>query len=138
MGFIGAFKKIGKGIAKGALTSGKVLAKIDDIPGAKTAIAMIPVAGPYLALAAEKCDMAESIFIEPGSAERKKRWARAQLRKELLKRGVEEKYIDDLIAVGFLVKEGVASVVGVDEDKLEKKKSKSTPKKEEVKDGGDG
>lgn len=102
MGFKGAFKKIGKALGKVGLTTGKILAKVDDIPFAENAIAMIPVAGPILAAAAKRCDMAEGLF-ESGQGAKKKEWAKAQLKKDLLKMGVEEKYIDELVSLGLLV-----------------------------------
>lgn len=125
MGIGSVFKKIGKGIAKGALTGGKVLSAIDDIPGAKTAVAMIPVAGPALAMAIEKCDLVEDVITEPGSGEKKKQWVRNKLAAELRKHGIEEKYIDDVVSVAFLVKEGIGVVASGDVEEPEKNKSKN-------------
>lgn len=116
MGFISAFKSLGKGVLK----VGKVFAKIDEIPGASTVVAMIPVAGPVLAAAAKRANMAEDLF-ESGLGHRKKQWAKAQLAKDLRKLGVEEKYIDELVSVGLLVAMKRAAVAEV-------KKMKDPPK----------
>lgn len=107
MGIIGAFKTVGKTLGKGLLKSGRTLAKIDDIPGMTTVVAMIPVAGPVLAAATRRCNMAEAMFGSK-AGKRKKEWARWKLGNDLRSLGVEEKYIDELVAVGFLFSKGQA------------------------------
>lgn len=107
MGIIGAFKTVGKTLGKGLLKSGRTLAKIDDIPGMTTVVAMIPVAGPVLAAAAKRCNMAETMF-GPKEGKRKKEWARWKLGNDLRSLGVAEKYIDELVSVGFLFSKGQA------------------------------
>lgn len=116
MGIIGAFKTVGKALGKGLLKSGRTLAKIDDIPGMTTVVAMIPVAGPVLAAATRRCNMAESL-LGPKAGARKKEWARWQLSKDLRRLGVAEKYIDELTSVGLLVSMGQAVVRELEEPK---------------------
>ncbi|MCP4201145.1 MAG: hypothetical protein GY769_04345 [bacterium] len=124
MGVLGAFKSIGKALAKGVVGTGRVLAKIDDLPVVPEVVAMIPVAGPVLAAAMKRSNMAEEMFTS-GDGEQKKQWAKGQLRKDLKRLGVEEKYLEELVAVGFLLREkrGVVRELG----KSEKPKDEKGP-----------
>ena len=124
MGFIGAFKTLGKGVVK----VGRVLAKLDDIPGMSIVMTMIPVAGPVIAAAAKRVNMAEDLF-DSGLGPRKKEWAKAQLAKDLRKLGVEEKYIDELVSVGLLVAMKHATVHAIEEEADEEKKEPREPER---------
>lgn len=101
MELIGAFKPVGRKLGKGLLRGGGLIGK-EDIPGVPEVVAMIPVAGPVLAAAAKRCKMAEKLFASKMGAQ-KREWAKAQLRKDLLQLGVEEKYVDELVSLGLLV-----------------------------------
>lgn len=102
MGLIGAFKYIGRAVGKGLLKGGRLISKIDDISEVTAVVAMIPVAGPVLAAAARRCNMAEKLFATK-MGDQKRQWVRGQLRKDLLRLRVEEKYLDELVSVGLLV-----------------------------------
>lgn len=116
MGLRTVFEKIGKGIVLDALKTGKVLRNAGDILGAKSVMVMVPVSGSILTMVAVLCGRADKLFPEePGS--KRKEWVRAQIRKDLRKRGHEERYIDELVAVAFLVNRGVVGVIEVPEPK---------------------
>ncbi len=124
MRFKSVFGKIGKGILMGALKTGRFLGKLSDIPGAKSVMTMVPIAGPILSTAAAISGKADKLFPHWPGAKRKE-WVKAQTAKDLRKVGHEEKYLEELVALAFLVSRQIAGVIEVQEAKA-KAKPKAT------------
>jgi hypothetical protein len=104
------------GIFKNIVKVGKFIARIDDIPVVGNIIEFIPIAGPVMKLAIEKCEMAEALF-SSGQGRERKLWAINELEKDLKKLGKEEKYIDDIISAAFLLWKGYAAAMTEEEFK---------------------
>ncbi len=122
MGILGAFRKIGKG----AIKAGKTLAKVGDVPGVTTVMTMIPVAGPVLAAAVKRANMAEKLF-NSGEGDKKRAWATHQLEKDLKRLGISDKNIIELMGLGILVARDYA---GVSEGRQPSDDKPKTPAKE--------
>jgi hypothetical protein len=69
MGILSIFKKIGGGI----VDAGEVVADIADVPFATQLVAMIPIAGPALAIAMEYVNEAEEVFSDQAKSGADKR-----------------------------------------------------------------
>lgn len=113
MGIGSVFKKIGGG----ALKVGKVIANLADIPFAKELVAVIPIAGPGLAIAIRYIDEAENVFsADEKSGAYKRGYALELIEKALDDLNLDSKQARALLEVALLINKKEAflrEIVGV-------------------------
>lgn len=110
----GFLKKIPKGIWSGVKKLDDVGDFIDkNIPGGKSLLLLIPVAGPYLKLAIDEADFAERTISGPGRSGEKLSLALERLANRLKDMGedVDEDNLRGLIETAVRVKNGEAVVI---------------------------
>lgn len=111
------FKKIGKGFGGALLKAGKVIANVADVPGVTTGVMMIPVAGPWLALALRRVDQAEEAFryVEKSGAQ-KMALALEGLAEDFADAGIDEKRMRAAIELALLLLKKEALFIDLMED----------------------
>lgn len=114
MGLKSIFGKVARGVGMGAKKGWDGFTAFDDvmdrIPFANELIVAIPIVGPALAFAMSKVDIAQEMFPGQGEGGKRREWAVAQLRKDLLANGLDANYVDEIVAVAFLATKGHAAV----------------------------